>query len=123
MQSYHMPRPRIHATAVNIQHASHGIAKTVAYALVSGIIVLWMAYLSSVTSSILSRLKIVTYNNAVFSSTAKGDRLAGATFVDRWSALGRIDAMRPSVTVPYSCQPDTPCSAKPSVLTRLAVAE
>ncbi len=121
-----MRQPRVQATAISAQHQSNGIVVMVAYALMSGIIVMWIAHLSSVTGSILSRLNIVPDNHVAFSSTInhenKGDRLPGVTFDDRWSALGKLDTLRPTATIPTSCQPGARCGAKAFLHSKLAIA-
>lgn len=125
-QRHFMHRPRVQARAISAQHRSNGVVVTVAYALMSAIIALWMAYLSSVTGSILSGLNLVPDNHQTFSSIVnrenKGDRLAGATFDDRWSAVRKIDPPWPAVTIPDSCQPGERCGGEAFLLTRLAAA-
>jgi hypothetical protein len=120
-------RPSAQAATINARYPTNRIAVTVAYALMSGIILLWLAYLSSVTRSILSGLTIVPDDHAAFSSTInrsnKGDRLSFATFDDRWSALGEREVLRPTVTNPPLCQSDARCGAKVVLITRLALGE
>jgi len=97
-------RQPIGAAAINRQHPGNKIVMTVAYALISGIIVLWVAYLSAVTSAILSSLNIIPNGHLAFSSIvnreSKSDRLPGVTFEQRWSAFGELDAARPTATIP-----------------------
>ena len=123
-QRHFMHRPRVQARAISAQRQSNGVLVTVAYALISAIIALWMAYLSSVTGSILGGLNLVPNNHAAFSSIvnreSKGDRLAGATFDDRWGALRKIDPPWPAVTIPDSCQPGARCGGEAFLPTKMA---
>lgn len=127
MQSDFQRARRAQAIALTAQHPSNRPAVTVAYALMSGIVVLWLAYLSSVTGSILSGLNIAPDDHAAFSSTInrskKGDRLSFATFDDRWSTLGKGEMLRPTVTNPPLCQSGALCGVKAFIVTRLALAE
>jgi hypothetical protein len=125
-QGHFMRRPRIQAAAISAQHQNNGIVVMVAYALMSGTIVLWMSHLTSVTGSLLSNLNIVSDDHVAFSPTVnrenKADRLPGIRFDDRWSALGKLDTPRPTATIPDPCQPGVRCGGEINLHTKLAVA-
>jgi len=124
---YIMRQRRIQTMAIGANHHSKGITVTVAYALVIAIGLLWGAQLSSVTSSILSKLNMTSKGPAVSSSAIirenKGDRLPAVTFGDRWNSLGKLDTLRPAATIPSLCRPGARCAAKAKVYTKLAIAE
>jgi hypothetical protein len=61
----------------------------VACALVSAIIAVWMAYLSTAPSSILSSFAPFTATDVV-QGVQKEDRLLGLRFEDRWNPVGPI---------------------------------
>lgn len=93
-QQFHsMRQPYAHARAVaQVQEQNqHKITMMIAYALLSAIIVLWLAYLPTLTGSILTNLHIVPTH---LSSASDGDSRAnrdeqpkGARFDDRWNAF------------------------------------
>ena len=82
-QQFHfMRQPHAHARAVaQVQEQNHhAIIMMVIYALVSAIIVLWMAYLPTLTGSILTNLNIVPTHLSSVSDTS-------VPFDDRWNAF------------------------------------
>lgn len=105
-------RPHVRARAVAVpQQEDHKILLMVAYVLASAIIVLWMAYLPSVTGSILNRLGVVPQHLASSESINrlhKADRLVGTKFDDRWNAVAEIsgatDAARSAERIPLGCE-------------------
>jgi hypothetical protein len=108
-------RHRVQARAISLRR--NAIPVMIAYAVISAVIALWMAYLPFVTGSILSGLNIVPDHRAAFSSIVnrenKGDRLAGAAFDNRWSIPGNIETQRPTTIIR---------NAKPFIRTELASA-
>lgn len=110
--SHHFARARAHA--IRSPHHEHHATVTVAYFLASAILVLWMAYLSSVTGTILSGLHILP-SHLVWSDGVnrqlKADKLLlnTVTFNERWNALGiptTHDAGPPAAkTTPNPCGP------------------
>jgi hypothetical protein len=105
---FHARRPR--ACAVDVRHEREGILTTVLYVIASSIIVLWLAYLSSVTGDVLSKLHVVpehvSYNETV-NRVHKTGRLTMASFDDKWKALstsGRPDAAQRTGRIPDGCE-------------------
>lgn len=105
---FHARRPRSYARALRHEHES--ILSTVLYVIASAIIVLWLAYLSSVTGTILSKLNImpehISYNDSV-NRLNKTDRVPMVSFNDRWNAFvtgGKPDAAQRTGRVPDGCE-------------------
>ena len=92
-QQFHPGRPRayVRARAVDLRKENDGFLLTVVHAVASAIIVLWLAYLSSMTGTILSKLNVapehLSYNETV-NRVHKTDRLLMVSFNDRWNAFG-----------------------------------
>ncbi|MGA8610167.1 MAG: hypothetical protein WB760_00340 [Xanthobacteraceae bacterium] len=110
-QQFHAGRLRAYARAVDVRHENEGILSTALYAIASAIIVLWLAYLSSVTATVLSKLNILpehlSYSETV-NRLHKTDRLTMAPFDDRWNAFatsGKPDAAQRSGRIPDGCEP------------------
>jgi hypothetical protein len=80
-RQFHAGRVRAYARAVDVRHENESILSTALYAVASAIIVLWLAYLSSVTGTVLSKLNIVperlSYSETV-NRLHKTDRLTMA---------------------------------------------
>ena len=92
-QLHFMRQPYAHARAVaqvQEQH-QHKITLMIAYALLSAIIVLWMAYLPTLTGSILTNLNILpTHLSSASDSVSRAnmeDQLTSVRFDDRWNAF------------------------------------
>ena len=89
-----MRQPYAHACAVvQVQEQNqHKIIMMVAYALASAIIVLWMAYLPTLTGNILTNLNIVPTHLSSASDSVnranKDDQLTSVRLNDRWNAFG-----------------------------------
>jgi len=105
----HRPHPRARAVAVPQQ--DQRIVRMVVYALASAIIVLWMAYLSSVTGSVLTKLGVMPSHltmSETINRAAKADRLVAAKFSDRWNAVAEISgaasAVRHAERIPVGCE-------------------
>ena len=92
-QLHFMRPPYAHArAALQVQEQNqHKITMMVTYALLSAIIVLWMAYLPTVTGSILTSLNIVPTHLSFASDRVNranvDDHLTSVRFDDRWSAF------------------------------------
>ena len=92
-QLHFMRQPHAHARAVAQvkEQNHHAITMMVAYALVSAIIVLWMAYLPTLTGSILTILNIVPTHLSSASDSInranKDDQPTSVPFDDRWNAF------------------------------------
>jgi CRISPR/Cas system endoribonuclease Cas6 (RAMP superfamily) len=93
-QQLHFMRPpyvRARAVAQVQEQNQHKITMMIAYALLSAIIVLWLAYLPTLTGSILTNLHIVpTHLSSASDSvnrTNMDNRRASAGFDDRWNAF------------------------------------
>ena len=90
---YSMRQPYGHARAVaRVQEQNqHKITMMIAYALLSAIIVLWLAYLPTLTGSILTNLHIVPTHLSSASDSVyranRDDQHTGARFDDRWNAF------------------------------------
>jgi len=111
-RQFHAGRPRAYARAraVDVQHESRSALITIAYALASAIIVLWLAYLSSATGAVLSKLNILpehlSYNETV-NRLHKTDRLPMVSFNERWNAFarsGKPDAAQRTGRIPDGCE-------------------
>jgi len=111
-RQFHAGRPRayVRARAVDVRHENSSALITIAYALASAIIVLWLAYLSSFTGTVLSKLNVLpehlSYNETV-NRLHKTDRLSMAAFNDRWNAFavsGRPDAAQRTGRIPDGCE-------------------
>ena len=98
-QHLHFTRqPHAHARAVaQVQEQDQHkiiIIMMVAYALASAIIILWMAYMPTLTGGILTNLNTVPTHllsaSDSFNRANKDDRLTNVQFNDRWSALAAI---------------------------------
>ena len=98
-QHLHFTRqPHAHARAVaQVQEQNQHkiiIIMMVAYALASAIIILWMAYMPTLTGGILTNLNTVPTHllsaSDSFNRANKDDRLTNVQFNDRWSALAAI---------------------------------
>ena len=109
---FYAGRPRVHARAraVDVRHENNSTLLTVVYVLAGAIIVLWFAYLSSVTGTILSRLNVLpehlSYNETV-NRLHKADRLATAPFNERWNAFatsGKPDPAQRTGRMPDGCE-------------------
>jgi hypothetical protein len=93
-QQFHfMRQPYAHARAVaQVQEQNqHKITMMIVYALLSAIIVLWLAYLPTLTGSILTNLQIVPTNlssasDSVFRAN-RDDQSTGARLDGRWNAF------------------------------------
>jgi len=119
--------------AVTTPHQDHKVLLMV----LASAIVLWIACLPALTSSILPHLSVVaqrqTCNEAII-RPHKGDRLAPVNFHDRWNAIAEIDKAYGAQSVeriPDGCEPafshlvkvgnfSARCVAKVDALTRLA---
>jgi hypothetical protein len=110
---FHTSRPRTYvlARAVDVRHENNSVLSTAVYGLASAIIVLWLAYLSSITGTVLSKLNILpehlSYNETV-NRVHKTDRLPMAPFNDRWNAFaasGKPDAVQRTGRLPDGCEP------------------
>ena len=108
----HAGRPRAHARAraVDVRQENNSVLLSVVYALASAIIVLWLAYLSSVTGTVLSKLNILpehlSYNETV-NRLHKTDRLSMISFNDRWNAFaasGKPHAAQRAGRIPDGCE-------------------
>jgi hypothetical protein len=137
-QLHFVRRPYAHARAVSISHQDH---KVLSLVLASAIVVLWIATLSALTGSILSRLNVVVHrqtSNETINRLHKGDRLAPMSFYDRWNAIVEVDRASNGAQsverIPDGCEPAfsylvkvgnfcARCVAKVDTLTRLAAAE
>lgn len=105
---------------------SHKILAAAAYVLVSAIIALWLAYLSSFTETVLTKLNVLPTHltSAIVTDTVdrrhKVDRLLSAGFDARWDAFaamplpvigenGGRDKIVPAPTgsrrIPVGCEP------------------
>ena len=112
---FHARRPRAYARAraVDVRHEKEGILTTVLYVVASAIIVLWLAYLSSITGTILSNLHVlpehVSHNDTV-NRLHKTGRLPMVSFNDRWNAFvtsgkaDKADAAQRTGQVPDGCE-------------------
>jgi len=111
-QQIHAGRPRanVHARAVNLRHENESILSTVLYVIASAITVLWLAYLSSATGTILSKLNIVpehASHNGTVNRLHKTNRLSMASFDDRWKAFatsGKPDTAQRTGRIPDGCE-------------------
>jgi len=105
-QLHFMRQPNAHARAVALgqEQNQRKIAMVVVYALVSAIIVLWMAYLPTLTGSILTILNVVpTHLSSTLDSVNRAnedDQLTSVRFDDRWNALGRTTMPTPGKNDP-----------------------
>jgi len=85
------PYPRARAVTQVQEQNQHKVTMVVVYALVSAIIVLWMAYLPTLTGSILTILNVVPTHLSSASDSVnranKDDQLTGLPFDDRWNAF------------------------------------
>jgi hypothetical protein len=83
-------QPYVHARAVST--AYHG-RKALLIVLASAIVVLWIACLSALTGSILSKLNVVQHqtSNEMINRLHKGDRLPPVNFHERWNAIAEVD--------------------------------
>jgi predicted PurR-regulated permease PerM len=104
-QLHFMRQPYAHARAVVLgqEQNQRKIAMMIVYALVSAIIVLWMAYLPTLTGSILTNLNIVpTYLSSVSDSVnraSRDDQVSSVRFDDRWDALEKTTIQTPEKIV------------------------
>lgn len=104
-QLHFMRQPYVRARAVaQVQEQNqHKITMMIAYALLSAIIVLWLAYLPTLTGSILTNLHIVpTHLSSASDSvnrTNMDNRRASARFDDRWNAFATPTKKRLTRTV------------------------
>lgn len=111
-QQFHARRPRAYARAraVDVRHEKEGILTTVLYVIASAIIVLWLAYLSSVTETVLSKLHVLpehVSNNETVNRVHKTGRLTMASFDDRWKAFptsSRPVAAQRTGRIPDGCE-------------------
>jgi len=103
-------RPQAYARAMTVPRHDHRIALTVAYMLISAIIVLWLAYLPAVTGSILKQLNLVPEHltaSETVDRAPKGDRLMPLTFEERWKDVASIDKRLPprrAERIPNGCE-------------------
>jgi len=101
-------RPQAHSRAVAVPRHEHRIALTVAYVLISAIIVLWLAYLPAITGSILTQLNLVPQHltsSETIDRAPKGDRLP--TFDERWKVTTTVDNRLPerrTERIPTGCE-------------------
>ncbi len=102
-------QPYVRAVALATTRESHRILLTVAHALATAIVVLWIAYLPLVTSTIMTQLNVVprhlTSHQAI-DRFHKSDRIANMKFDDRWSAIANNRASRATQRlerIPYGC--------------------
>jgi hypothetical protein len=92
-QLHYTRRQYAHARAVDqVQEQNqHKITMMVLYALASAIIVLWMAYLPTLTGSILTILNIVPTHLSSASDSVnranKDEQITSVPFDDRWNAF------------------------------------
>jgi hypothetical protein len=95
-QLHFMRRPYANARAVaQVQEQNqHKITMMIVYALLTGIIVLWMAYLPGLTGSILTNLNILpTHLSSASDSSSRAnmnDQVTSVRFDDRWDALATL---------------------------------
>ena len=89
-----MRQPYVRACAVaQVQKQNqHKITLMVAYAIASAIIVLWMAYWPTLTSSILNNIVPTHLSSASDSVNRanKGDQLTSVPFNDRWNVFATM---------------------------------
>jgi hypothetical protein len=105
-------RPSAYARvrAVDIRNEDNSALFIVAYALASAIIVLWLAYLSSVTGTVLSKLNILPEHLSYYETVNrlhKTDRRPMGSFNGRWNALvtsGKPDAAQRTGRIPDGCE-------------------
>jgi hypothetical protein len=101
-------RPYVHARALSTACQDR---KALLMVLASAIVVLWIAYLSALTGSTLSKLNVVQHqtSNEMIYRLHKGDRLAPVYFYERWNAIVEIDkALNGTQSVeriPDGCEP------------------
>ena len=94
MQQFHSVRqPQAYARAVaQVQKQDQHkimIIMMVAYALASAIIILWMAYMPTLTGGITVPTHLSSASDG-FNRANKDDRLTNVRFNDRWNALAAI---------------------------------
>ncbi len=154
-QQFHFmrqPHARARAAAQVQEQNQYKISMMVAYALASAIIVLWMAYLLTLTGGILTNLNIVPTHLSSSSERGnranKDDQLTSVRFDDRWNAfvttiqtLGEnrvharvTDPAKDIQRIPVGCEPafghlikngnfSARCVATADIPTRLAKVE
>jgi len=112
VRQFHPGRPRsyVHARAVDVRHENNSVLLTVVYALASAIIVLWLAYLSSVSAAVLSKFNVapdhLSYNETI-NHAHKTDQLPMVSFNDRWNGLaasGKSRAAQRTERIPDGCE-------------------
>jgi hypothetical protein len=93
-QLHFMRQPYARARAVAQVQNQYKITMMVAYALASAIIVLWMAYLPTLTGSILKNLNVVPTHLSSASDSVnlakRHDQLTSVRFNDRWNAFATM---------------------------------
>lgn len=125
-QLHSMRQQHAHARAIaQVQGFNrHKVIVTVAYALASAIIVLWMAYLPTLMGGLLTDLNIVPTHLSSASEGVnradKGDQFISAQFNDRWSTFAEmtmqtlgengvhariIDPAKDPRRIPVGCEP------------------
>jgi len=104
-------RAQARARAIPAPRQDHRILLMVVYMLISAIIALWLAYLPTITASVLTQLNIVpqhlTAAETMVNRDHKGDRLATLTFDERWKAVATIDKAAPArraERIPHGCE-------------------
>ena len=100
-------RPYIHARALSTAYQDR---KALLVVLASAIVVLWIAYLSAFTGSILSKSNVVQHqtSNEMIYRLHKGG-LAPVYFHERWNAIVEIDkalnGTQSAERIPDGCEP------------------
>jgi hypothetical protein len=88
------PCARARAVAQVQEQNQHKITMMVVYALASAIIALWIAYLPTFLSNILTNFEIVPTHLSSASDSInranKGDQLTSVRFNDRWNAVATM---------------------------------
>jgi len=146
------PHARTRAAAQVQEQNEYRITMMVAYALASAIIMLWTAYLLTLTGGILTNLNIVpTHLSSASESGNRGnkdDQLTSVRFDDRWNAFATMihtlgengvharvtDPAKDIQRIPVGCEPafghlvkngnfSARCLATADINTRLAKVE
>jgi hypothetical protein len=134
-QLHFVRRPYVRARAVSTSHQER---KALLMVLASVTILLWIACLSALTGSILTKLNIVVQHqtsNETINRLHKGDRLTPVSFHERWNAFVEINkgshGQQSVERIPNGCEPvfshvvkvgnfSARCIADVDAITRLA---
>ena len=101
-------RPYVHARAVSTAYPDR---KALLMVLVGAIVVLWVACVSALIGSMLSKLNVVQQQtfNEMINRLHKGDRLEPVYFHARWNAIVEIDkdlnGTQSVKRIPDGCEP------------------